>query len=123
MTSVPVLALPDFSKPFVVESVYEWELMVIMWVVQKWQHYLLGRKFLVRTDQRSLKFLLEQREVSLEHPKWLTKLLGFDFDIQYKPSFENTTANTLSRVRGEILIHGVVGSSYFVVGRGGRSSG
>ncbi|KAD5318093.1 hypothetical protein E3N88_18039 [Mikania micrantha] len=136
LTSAPVLALPDFSKEFIVEtdasakglgavlmqeghpiafiskalstkqqslSVYEKELLAILMAVKAWHHYLIVKKFLIRTDQTSLKYLLTQKITTPLQHTWLAKLMGYTYDIMYKKGRENTAADGLSRVTGLAL--------------------
>ena len=41
---------------------------------------------------------MEQRLVSPEHQKWLLKLMGYQFEIQYQLRLENKAVDALSRV-------------------------
>ena len=76
---------------------YECEIMALALAVQHWRPYLLGIKFTVFTNQKSLGYLLHQRFTTLDQQHWVVKLLGFNFDINYKPSKENRDVDALSR--------------------------
>nr|GEY31776.1 Ty3/gypsy retrotransposon protein [Tanacetum cinerariifolium] len=79
-------------------STYIRELYAITEATKKRRQYLLGRKFRVFTDQHSLKHILTQRVQTQDQHKWITKLLGYDFEIHYKSGKENRVADALSRV-------------------------
>ncbi|TYJ96446.1 Transposon Tf2-6 polyprotein [Cucumis melo var. makuwa] len=87
------LAIRDRGRP-----VYERELMAVVLAVQRWRPYLLGNRFVVQIDQKSLKCLLEQRVVQPQYQRWLAKLLGYTFDVEYKSEVENKAAYALSRI-------------------------
>jgi hypothetical protein len=130
VTSAPILAMPDFTKTFVVEcdasshgfgavliqeghpiaffsrpiaprhralAAYERELIGLVHAVRHWRPYLWGRRFIVKTDHYSLKYLLDQRLATIPQHHWVGKLLGFDFAVEYKPGATNAVADALSR--------------------------
>jgi len=86
-----------FSSKGRIKSVYERELLAIVFVVDKWKHYLASKKVIIRTDQRSLKHLLNQKAVSAIQQRWASKLVSLDYEIEYKPGAENRVADALSR--------------------------
>ena len=57
----------------------------------------MGRHFNVKTDHDSIKHFLEQRLSSEEQKKWVTKMLGYEFEIIYKKGKLNVVADALSR--------------------------
>jgi hypothetical protein len=135
MSSTPVLATPNFAKPFVVEcdasgigigailmqdghpiafesrklnkkeelkSTYNKEMLAIMHALAKWRQYLLGSKFLIRTDHNSLQYLLRQKILPTEQQKWMEKLSTFDMEIIHKKGKDNVVADALSRKDEEV---------------------
>ena len=90
-----------FSKPFTQKllsaSTYVRELFAITSVVKKWRQYLLGHQFTIITDHRSLKELLTQVIQTPEQHTYLARLMGFDYQIQYRSGAHNQAADALSR--------------------------
>jgi hypothetical protein len=51
----------------------------------------------VKTDHNSLKYFLDQKDLSERQQKWLSKIQAFDFDIEYVKGKKNVVADVLSR--------------------------
>jgi hypothetical protein len=90
-----------FSKQFCPKMQHSYtyirEVTAITTVVQKWRQYFLGRRFIIQTDQKAIRDLLNQAILTLEQQHHLIKLLGFDFDIEYRLGKCNATTDALSR--------------------------
>lgn len=80
-------------------SIYEKEFLAVLLAIEKWKHYLQGNHFIVRTYQESLKHLLEQKITTALQHKWIAKLMGLDYEIQYRKGSENQAVDALSRRR------------------------
>lgn len=66
-------------------STYLRELHAITGAVKRWRQYILSNFFIIQTDHRSLKELLTQVTQTPWQQLYLSKLLGYHYDIQYKP--------------------------------------
>ena len=78
-------------------SVYEREMMAILAAVKKWNAYLMGRHFQIKTDHYSLKFLLEQQAHTPAQQAWIIKMMGYDYELSFRKGSSNTVADALSR--------------------------
>lgn len=130
MAQAPVLALPNFAEPFILQtdasghamgavllqekhpiaffskmfcprmaraSTYLRELHAITSAMKRWRQYLLGHFFVIQTDHKSLRELLTQVIQTPDQQHYLSKLLGYHYEIQYRPGSTNTVADALSR--------------------------
>ena len=69
-----------------------------MEAVYKWRQYLVGRRFKIRTGHKSIKELMKQVIQTLIQQKYVRKLMGFYFVVEYKPGVSNQVADALSRM-------------------------
>ena len=88
-------------------SMYAKEMLAIVEAIHTWRPYLLGHKFFIQTDHHNLKYFLEQRIATSEQQTWVAKLLGYDYEIKYRPVSENFVADALSRKQGSPILHGI----------------
>ena len=136
LTSPPVLAYTDYSKPFLlnidasgdglgavlyqehdgVEHViayasrglrasecnypaHKLEFLALKWAVcDKFNDYLYGSKFTVRTDNNPLTYVLTTAKLDATGHRWLAALSSYNFSLVYRAGKVNKDADALSRL-------------------------
>ncbi|WVZ80786.1 hypothetical protein U9M48_028237 [Paspalum notatum var. saurae] len=124
LTSTPVLAQPDVTKPFDVHCdasgnglgcVLMQEGRVIPYASRQlrkheanysthdlelaaiWRHYLLGNTCHIYTDHNSVKYIFTQPELNMRQRRWLELIKDYDLEVHYHPRKANVVADALSR--------------------------
>lgn len=77
-------------------SVTDKELLAAVKSIEHFRHYLLGRKFTLRTDHMAIKYLWETQNLQSRLMRWSLLLQEFDFEIEYLKG-ESNVADYLSR--------------------------
>ena len=95
---VIVFASKSLSKPERNYCVTRRELLAVVTFVKYFRHYLIGRKFLVRTDHGSLRWLFQFKEPEGQIARWLEILNTYDFEIEHRPGRLHGDADALLRI-------------------------
>jgi hypothetical protein len=78
-------------------ATHDLELVAVVHALRKWRHYLMGKKFELRTDHNGLKYLFDQPTLNARQIRWLEFLCEYDFDIKHIKGKDNKVADALSR--------------------------
>ena len=73
------------------------ELLAIVHFVKQYRHYLLGQRFLIRTDHGALKYLLNFKDPQGQMARWLQVLDTYTFDIEHRAGRKHNNADAMSR--------------------------
>ena len=73
------------------------ELLAVKRSIQHFKHYLLGRRFTVRSDHQVLKWLFSLKEPKSRVARWIEDLSAYDFQIEYRPGKSHGNADGMSR--------------------------
>ncbi|GJU76122.1 putative reverse transcriptase domain-containing protein [Tanacetum coccineum] len=78
-------------------TTHDLELGAVVFALRLWRHYLYGTKCVVFTDHKSLRYILNQKELNLRQRRWIELLSDYDCEIRYHPGKVNVVADALSR--------------------------
>ena len=82
-------------------SINELELLAVVWAVDRFKHYLLGKEFVIATDHKALTSALGEHRSNKTYQsrltRWVDRLLPYQFKITHIPGKDMGIVDYLSR--------------------------
>ena len=82
-------------------STTEREALGMIYNINKFMHYLLGKKFTFHVDHATLLYLVSKQTLTEKLARWMLLLQDFEFDIQHRPGTQHALADYLSGLENE----------------------
>ena len=79
-------------------STTEREALGMIYNINKFQHYLLGRKFTFHVDHSTFLYLVTKQELKGKLARWTLLLQEFEFNILHRPGVQHAIADYLGRL-------------------------
>ena len=64
-------------------ATYDLELAAIIHALKMWRHHLIGKIFMLMSDNISLKYLFYQQNLNARKARWIYFLSEYDFEINH----------------------------------------
>ena len=77
--------------------VHDLELVVVVFALRIWRHYLYRSQTQIFTDHQSLKYVMSQKKLNMQQRRWIELIKDYDCTIEYHPGKANVVADALSR--------------------------
>ena len=77
-------------------STTEREALGMIYSVNKFRHYLLGKKFTFHVDHSALLYLVSKQELTGKLARWMLLLQEFEFDILHRLGVQHASVDNLS---------------------------
>jgi hypothetical protein len=76
---------------------HDLELAVIIHALKLWRHHLMGTKYNIYTDHKSLKYIFTQADLNMRQRRWLELIKDYDLEVHYHPGKASMVEDALSR--------------------------
>ena len=99
---IPIaLASRYFNTQEKKNSTIELELLAVVWSVDQFKHYLLGKEFVIATDHKKLVSALDEHKSNKTYQsrltRWVDRLLPYQFKVSHLPGKDMGIVDYLSR--------------------------
>jgi hypothetical protein len=76
---------------------HDLELAAVIHALKIWRHHLMGAKYHIYSNHKSLKYIFTQADLNMRQRRWLELIKDYDIEVHYHPGKANVVADALSR--------------------------